>query len=632
MSDIFLSYASEDRERVIPLVEKLESEGFSLWWDRRIGVGATFDIEIERELDAASCVIVVWSENSIGKEWVRDEATEGQERGVLVPVLIDAIRPPLGTRRLQTADLVGWPKVRHEEALAQLLASIRNYVAEPTLEAVTDPEETESDRIVIAVLPFDDRSPGGDMKYLCDGLAEDLMDALFHVEGLHVLSATDTFKHNQEARNIRDIGNALGATVVLEGGVQNAGNRIAITARLIQVESGLTLWSDRYLKEVEDAFEIQSDISNSVVEGLRAGLGLSTGTQPIATGRYRDPLAYDLMHQAYSVHKNEGDFDKKTLMAITLMEAAITQDPGFTRCIAELVYQYNMADFLPQIVKRIKIEDLVRRLESQEPDGLLISDVRATLEKDMVVKAMISAQAISRGKRIHAYAHPTGAQDVRSQYASALAHSGLPREALDYCRTVDRKGESNRIDIWLVQAGCHTMLGEMDMAIDRYQFIRQRVQNAIGIGNEFEALCRITIGDIEGAMTLPVGLVSLRDYLIDPLIRWKRGEHQALPKTGKNVFEWELLAYYHFMIGELAPGFDLLTRAVESGESDANHWLAYRMLLFRQMFDEAVLSSPQFQDVLKSVGLDTDPREKIRAGVAQLTPVTGIETHPLMKI
>jgi serine/threonine-protein kinase len=273
MSDIFLSYASEDRERVIPLVEKLESEGFSVWWDRRIGVGATFDIEIERELDAAACVIVVWSEHSIRKEWVRDEATEGQERGILVPVLFDAIRPPLGTRRLQTADLVGWPKVRHEGALAQLLASVRNYVAEPTLDTVTDPEKTESDRIVIAVLPFDDRSPGGDMKYLCDGLAEDLMDALFHVEGLHVLSATDTFKHNQETRNI---GNALGATVVLEGGVQSAGKRLAITSRLIQVQSGLTLWSHRYLKEAEDAFEIQSDISNSVVEGLRTGLGLST--------------------------------------------------------------------------------------------------------------------------------------------------------------------------------------------------------------------------------------------------------------------------------------------------------------------------------------------------------------------
>ena len=247
------------------------------------------------------------------------------------------------------------------------------------------------------------------MKYLCDGLAEDLMDALFHVEGLHVLSATDTFKHNQEARNIRDIGNALGANVVLEGGVQNAGNRLAITARLIQVQSGLTLWSDRYLKEVEDAFEIQSDISNSVVEGLRSSLGLSTAGQPIATGQYRNPLVYDLMHQAGDIHKREMDFEKKTLMSIALMEAAITQNPGFTRGIAELVYFYNMADFLPQTVRRIKFDGLIRRLESLDPGGLLVSDVRATLEGDMVVKAMISAQAISRGKRIHAYAHPTGA-------------------------------------------------------------------------------------------------------------------------------------------------------------------------------------------------------------------------------
>jgi hypothetical protein len=161
------------------------------------------------------------------------------------------------------------------------------------------------------------------------------------------------------------------------------------------------------------------------------------------------------------------------------------------------------------------------------------------------------------------------------------------------------------------------------------------VQNAIGIGNEFEALCRITIGDIEGAATLPVGLGIMRDYLVDPLICWKRGEHQALPESGENAFAWELLAYYHFVIGELTPGFDLLTRAtraVESGDYQANHWIAYRILVLRKLSDEAVLSSPQFQDVLNSVGLNTDSREKIRSGVAQLTPVTGIETHPLMKI
>ena len=100
MADIFLSYSSEDRERVQPLVEVLEEQGYSIWWDRRIGMGTSFDLEIERELDQASCVVVVWSQNSVRSEWVRNEATEGQERGILVPVQIDDVRLPLMVRRV----------------------------------------------------------------------------------------------------------------------------------------------------------------------------------------------------------------------------------------------------------------------------------------------------------------------------------------------------------------------------------------------------------------------------------------------------------------------------------------------------------------------------------------------------
>jgi len=105
MADVFVSYASEDRDRVIPLVEAVQRRGWSAWWDRNIDAGTAFDREIERAIDDAKCVIVVWSKHSIESDWVRNEATEGLERGVLVPVTIDAVRPPLAFRRVQTIDL-----------------------------------------------------------------------------------------------------------------------------------------------------------------------------------------------------------------------------------------------------------------------------------------------------------------------------------------------------------------------------------------------------------------------------------------------------------------------------------------------------------------------------------------------
>lgn len=108
MSDVFLSYASEDRERAAQLAHALGQQGWSVWWDRKIIAGQAFDQAIERELEAARAVVVLWSAHSIASEWVKNEAAVAAERGLLVPALIDSVKLPLEFRRKQTVDLVGW--------------------------------------------------------------------------------------------------------------------------------------------------------------------------------------------------------------------------------------------------------------------------------------------------------------------------------------------------------------------------------------------------------------------------------------------------------------------------------------------------------------------------------------------
>jgi tetratricopeptide (TPR) repeat protein len=108
MSDVFISYANEDRERAGNLAKALQDLGWSVWWDRKIIAGQSFDQEIERELENANCVVVLWSENSVSSEWVKNEAADAVERAVLVPAMIDRVKLPLEFRRKQTADLVGW--------------------------------------------------------------------------------------------------------------------------------------------------------------------------------------------------------------------------------------------------------------------------------------------------------------------------------------------------------------------------------------------------------------------------------------------------------------------------------------------------------------------------------------------
>lgn len=99
--DVFVSYAQSDRNRVQPLVTALEDHGWAVWWDTRIRPGTAFDREIESALNAARCIVVVWSPASVDSDWVRAEATEGLERGLLVPFIYDKVRPPLPFRHTQ---------------------------------------------------------------------------------------------------------------------------------------------------------------------------------------------------------------------------------------------------------------------------------------------------------------------------------------------------------------------------------------------------------------------------------------------------------------------------------------------------------------------------------------------------
>ena len=108
MADLFLSYATEDRTRAKSLAEALELRGWSVWWDKKIPLGQSFDNVIEDAIGAAKCVIVLWSRSSVPSEWVRSEASEGKRRGILVPVFLDALDAPLAFRLMNGADLSDW--------------------------------------------------------------------------------------------------------------------------------------------------------------------------------------------------------------------------------------------------------------------------------------------------------------------------------------------------------------------------------------------------------------------------------------------------------------------------------------------------------------------------------------------
>jgi hypothetical protein len=131
MTDVFISYASEDRKQALALANALGACGWSIWWDRKIIAGQTFDQAIERELEMARSVVVLWSKASIASEWVKNEAAAAAERGVLIPALIENVRLPLEFRRKQTADLIGWDGSRSHSGFQALCDGIVSTIDSP---------------------------------------------------------------------------------------------------------------------------------------------------------------------------------------------------------------------------------------------------------------------------------------------------------------------------------------------------------------------------------------------------------------------------------------------------------------------------------------------------------------------
>jgi serine/threonine protein kinase/Tfp pilus assembly protein PilF len=183
----------------------------------------------------------------------------------------------------------------------------------------------------IAVLPFVDMSPQKDQEYFCDGIAEELINALTHISDLRVVARTSAFAFKGKDLDVRDIGRTLNVKTVLEGSIRKAGNKLRITAQLVNVEEGYHLWSEKFDREMEDIFAIQDDISKAIVDCLK--IELLKQEKAALEKRYTDdPEAYNLyLKGLYFAYKPSAEAFNK---ALGFFGEAIDRDPSFALAYA----------------------------------------------------------------------------------------------------------------------------------------------------------------------------------------------------------------------------------------------------------------------------------------------------------
>jgi len=249
------------------------------------------------------------------------------------PVPIARLRAdvPADLVRINHSMLAKEPTYRYDkvEHVLEALRRIGTEVASP------EPDSTPS----IAVLPFIDMSREKDQEYFCDGIAEEITNALAKIGGLRVVARTSAFTFKGKSVSVPEIGRRLGIDAVVEGSVRKSGKRMRVTAQLTDASQGYELWSERYDRDMEDIFAVQDDITLAVVDKLKGAL--LGGDREVLVKRYTvDAEAItDYWRGRFFWNKRTEEGYKK---ALKYFQQAIDHDPAFALAYVGIADCYDL--------------------------------------------------------------------------------------------------------------------------------------------------------------------------------------------------------------------------------------------------------------------------------------------------
>ena len=456
------------------------------------------------------------------------------------------------------------------------------------------------ERPSIAVLPFANMSPDKDQDYFCEGLAEELIDAVARLEGLRVVARTSAFQFRGKSHDLAEVGRKLKVKTVLEGSVRKAGNRLRINAQLINAEDGYHLWTQRYDRELDDIFAVQEDIARAVVQQLEVTL-LDTPDRTLVARPTASLEAYTCYMRGRYYRLSRFDLEK----ASQCFEEAARHDPTYAAAWTGVADAAVMAGYLGLQAPgtsgkkaRTAIERALALDESLSETYTTLGRIRFWLdwEWDEAERAYLRALELN----------PSNADALESYAASVLGFLGRTDEALVQ---VARAREIDPLSVHASTSAATALLQGR-----RFQEATAAAHQALELqpGNTLALVC--LSGACLGRSQHQEAVTHLRHLpnpdhlpgLMGHALAVAGQESEArqmlaeLPRKSEHAYVspfWQALI--HLGLGEIDEAMDQLERAYEERSPlliylQWNHW-------------DVIRAQPRFQDLHRRVGLPEPP-------------------------
>jgi TolB-like protein/Tfp pilus assembly protein PilF len=391
----------------------------------------------------------------------------------------------------------------------------------------------------IAVLPFADMSPQRDQEYFCDGLAEELINALAHIKPLRVVARTSAFSFKGGYYDVREIGEKLNVDTVLEGSIRKAGDRLRITTQLVSAADGYHLWSEKYDRNLEDIFVIQDEISLAIVDKLKIELLGGEAARLVKRGT-ENLEAYDLCVRGRFFWEKRGAELKK---AIEYFEQAIEKDPDYAEPHAGISDSYSLLSFYGYMPSREALpmarDSALRALEIDDT----IAEAHSALGYIHQFYDWDSSSAEKEFRR--AIELNSAYTPAHYWYSALLALAGRDEEAL---------GENERaIETDPLSIHAHTQYGWNLLGMREFRRAEERLKRALDLNPDY-ALAHWLLGYV-------YGLTENYDEAIAEL-------RKSVELSGNNSWMLSTLGNAYGRMGKMTEAREVLSELLERSERE----------------------------------------------------------------